>query len=729
MSKQTFLLSVFLFTLCSAFALSAQEKIVVVAEKANIYAEPYEQALLIEAVAKGTVLTLFQKGRIQNSWYYVRFHSQRYGGPTTGFIKAEQVEPYSETTATVLPAPDKPPPPPVPEIKKEPESKTEELQAITSLPAHLVLTAPTEDITWGERTWIVIDISYTETPLPISRETFLPEQPPLLQDLPWRQDETKAVQTGLPATQIQEHRQAQDTLKTKVYAIPKPPLPEKTPPVSPPTSVSYSENIQLIRSAETLKFNLGFGPFSRFRHFELSDPNRIVVDFLDVRDYAELQRHRIDDLGLTSIRVAMFEDTIARVVFDFREEIPAYQVKETDTGLQLLFWAKAAGPVEQAEIQPTPKIAQKPEKETESEPVTDELPTDTDLPAPQVLALPGEHPLLTEQVWISREETPTPTLLSPGLNLVLPLTSPSLEERFWPAVPPYPEIETEPETRIEESPVDTFLPEAMVWALPSVYELPAEQVWTAWEEVFIYTAVIPGMVLTLPSTQPPHQGRFWTALPSSPARESKSEIPKILPGKKEQEKVLEKPEVEEKKNKEETDQQVIPKPQVSPPIRPSGTSGPITLSLGVGTSTGGAGGFVQYNTNIGFAIHAGVGMFPTSFVYSDTDWVKNEVFYSVGLKYYLPFKSQYFLPYMDVQYGGITIEAVQVIVGIWEYEYIYQNEQKALYGPSALLGGEIKLGTFGLNLAGGISYAVTPWEWKSQDFYFSFDVSLLYNFR
>jgi len=122
-------------------------------------------------------------------------------------------------------------------------------------------------------------------------------------------------------------------------------------------------------------------------------------------------------------------------------------------------------------------------------------------------------------------------------------------------------------------------------------------------------------------------------------------------------------------------------------------------------------------------------MYPTAFIYSDTDWVKNELLYSVGLKYYLPIKSQYLRPYLDVQYGGFVIEAVQVIVGIYDYQYIYQNEQKALYGPSALVGGEVKLGALGLNLAAGVSYAVTQWEWKSQDIYFSFDLSLIYSFR
>jgi hypothetical protein len=79
-----------------------------------------------------------------------------------------------------------------------------------------------------------------------------------------------------------------------------------------------------------------------------------------------------------------------------------------------------------------------------------------------------------------------------------------------------------------------------------------------------------------------------------------------------------------------------------------------------------------------------------------------------------------------VLYGGFTVEAVQIIEGIWNYEFIYRNEQKALFGPQALLGAEFRLGRLGINAAAGAAYALTDWEWLPQQFYFTFDAGLIF---
>jgi hypothetical protein len=106
--------------------------------------------------------------------------------------------------------------------------------------------------------------------------------------------------------------------------------------------------------------------------------------------------------------------------------------------------------------------------------------------------------------------------------------------------------------------------------------------------------------------------------------------------------------------------------------------------------------------------------------------VESTVLYSAGLKYYLPLSADNVRTYLDLQYGGITVEAVQVIEGIWNFEFIYRNEQQALFGPQALVGGEIRLGRFGLNAAAGVAYALTDWEWLPQSLYFTFDAGLLF---
>jgi len=152
----------------------------------------------------------------------------------------------------------------------------------------------------------------------------------------------------------------------------------------------------------------------------------------------------------------------------------------------------------------------------------------------------------------------------------------------------------------------------------------------------------------------------------------------------------------------------------------------LTFSLGYGPSGGsGLGGFVQLNTKMGFSLHLGAGYYPTSYYYSDYDWVKNRVLYSVGLKYYLPFKTNAIRTYLDLQYGGVSVEAVQIITGIWHYQYIYENVQKTLYGPSILAGIELKLGSIGLNGAIGLSYNLKDWDYWERDYFLTADVGLL----
>jgi hypothetical protein len=194
----------------------------------------------------------------------------------------------------------------------------------------------------------------------------------------------------------------------------------------------------------------------------------------------------------------------------------------------------------------------------------------------------------------------------------------------------------------------------------------------------------------------------------------------------------EKPETKPEAKKEEP--KIKPEPKKTAPIQPARMAQPrrgpglLTFGFGYGPSFGGAGGFLQLNTKFGLALHGGVGMYPTKIIYSGTDWVKNELLYSGGIKYYLPFKSGSFYPYFDLQYGGLSVEAAQIITGIWESSYVYSHEQKTLWGPSFLAGAEIRMGRFGINGALGISYNLTDWEFLKQNLFFAFDASLVIYF-
>lgn len=169
-------------------------------------------------------------------------------------------------------------------------------------------------------------------------------------------------------------------------------------------------------------------------------------------------------------------------------------------------------------------------------------------------------------------------------------------------------------------------------------------------------------------------------------------------------------------------------PTIAEPKQPP-KSPLLTMSLGYGPSLGsGIGGFIQLNTRAGFSFHIGAGYYPTSYFYSEYDWVKNRVLYSAGIKYYLPFGNNRIRPYLDLQYGGISIEAVRIVTEIWYYNYTYENIQKTLMGPSLLAGIEIKMGALGLNGALGLSYNTTEWDYLVRDYFLTGDVGLLIYF-
>jgi len=140
------------------------------------------------------------------------------------------------------------------------------------------------------------------------------------------------------------------------------------------------------------------------------------------------------------------------------------------------------------------------------------------------------------------------------------------------------------------------------------------------------------------------------------------------------------------------------------------------------------GGFIQLNTKKGFSFHLGVGYYPTTYFYSEHEWVKNQVLFSAGVKYYLPLESNRLRTYVDLQYGGVSVEAVSIITGFWNYQFTYENIQKILYGPSLLAGIELRMGNIGLNGAIGLSYNTTEWDYWERDYFLTADVGLLIYF-
>ncbi|MFZ2054280.1 MAG: hypothetical protein WAU81_08795 [Candidatus Aminicenantales bacterium] len=348
----------------------------------------------------------------------------------------------------------------------------------------------------------------------------------------------------------------------------------------------------------------------------------------------------------------------------------------------------------------------------------------------------------------SRPPAPPPAAPTP------PKAEEKEETKPEPQPPPKVEAKLEPPERPEASEVLVFTqllrsrsysfplkaapPEELPWRIEAVTPVEEEKRAVEVEELTLLTAPPKPRKIILPKKERSLQDAVWQILPPAVA-----EIPKEpekteaapQPEKKKEAEIHEVPPptpTPKKKEAERAKPEVEPvKPQTIKPARipaPRKGLGRLTFGLGYGSSFGGAGACLQLNIGKGIAVHAGTGIFPTTLVYSDTDWVKNKPLWSVGIKYYLSIKSPLFYPYVDIQYGGLRVEAAQLVIGIWDYDYVYSREQKSLWGPSFLTGVEIRKGRFGICGALGISYVTTSWDFLQDRVSLSFDTSLVIHF-
>lgn len=150
------------------------------------------------------------------------------------------------------------------------------------------------------------------------------------------------------------------------------------------------------------------------------------------------------------------------------------------------------------------------------------------------------------------------------------------------------------------------------------------------------------------------------------------------------------------------------------------------VSAGYGNSFGGFGLFIQGNLSTSFSMHAGAGYFPLSAEHSNA---KDMIMVSGGVKAYLTRAEASTRFFLDVQFGMLG-GAYREIIRTDGVTLLREEEQKAIYGPSILFGGEtvFSKGRFGLIFAGGISYNIANIEWKHVGLLGALDLGLLFRF-
>jgi hypothetical protein len=83
---------IIIFSSLSGPLLSSGKKVRVIAEKANIYFKPDKNSRIVDTVAEGTILTLYQTGKVKKIWLYVSYASDESGMTKSGYILDALVE-------------------------------------------------------------------------------------------------------------------------------------------------------------------------------------------------------------------------------------------------------------------------------------------------------------------------------------------------------------------------------------------------------------------------------------------------------------------------------------------------------------------------------------------------------------------------------------------------------------------------------------------------------------
>jgi hypothetical protein len=107
------------------------------------------------------------------------------------------------------------------------------------------------------------------------------------------------------------------------------------------------EKIIISKTEKTLEVSVFLSYFSYYRMFELSGPNRVVIDCFDTRSIKAPRFLRVNALGVRGIRTGMYKPGIARVVFDMIDQIPPYKIESIENGLRIIFWPEEEKVIEE----------------------------------------------------------------------------------------------------------------------------------------------------------------------------------------------------------------------------------------------------------------------------------------------------------------------------------------------------------------------------------------------
>ena len=190
---------------------------------------------------------------------------------------------------------------------------------------------------------------------------------------------------------------------------------------SQPAPTSELVKIDVQKTELQLSIAIQYTGEINYESFTLSDPPRLVLDFIETEKISTEPLIEINDFGITNVRTGEFKPGTGRVVLTFEKEIPQHKIEETENGVLLLFWKEKveeyAKPeeekIEEEKIQPAePEQEEKAEEIPEPKAEIEEMKPE---PAPEKITEPVKlaPPALIEE---TTEQERKMRRLSAGLS-------------------------------------------------------------------------------------------------------------------------------------------------------------------------------------------------------------------------------------------------------------------------------------------------------------------------
>jgi outer membrane protein W len=130
--------------------------------------------------------------------------------------------------------------------------------------------------------------------------------------------------------------------------------------VAQPAQNNDLKNISIQTSESQINVLIEYTGDISYESFSLVNPNRLVLDFFNITQILTQAVIEINEIGITSVRSALNRPGVARVVFNFTDEVPQYKMERTEKGLMVSF--RKDKRAEEKEPEMTEKIVKEPEE-------------------------------------------------------------------------------------------------------------------------------------------------------------------------------------------------------------------------------------------------------------------------------------------------------------------------------------------------------------------------------